>query len=508
MTVTEEILNTLEREHKNVFITGRAGTGKSTLLRKFKEKTKRNVIVLAPTGVAALNVHGQTIHSFFKFKAGVTLQDVKKVSTDSEIYIPVRGSHNNPSSPDELGNSGVATKTRTSIYQKIDVLIIDEISMVRADLFDCVEKFMRLNGKKPGEYFGGVQVILFGDLFQLPPVVARDEYHIFTTKYNSPYFFDAKSFYSGTFEVIELTKVYRQHDENFIAMLDKIRMGEADYEHIEYINSICFNGPENTIGATGVLSAPRSEIDTDEGQYKETIIRYDTAGNEKDANRGNNNTRAHRPSGSSRVSSGEKKVVEVHLVTTNVMTDTLNTNELKKLKTEQKTFKAVTTGRFDQKSAPTHFDLILRVGAQVMAIKNNMEGKWVNGDIGVVVGFGHDSVKVKFSNGKIYNMEREIWEMNRYNYDEKQDHITSEVVGTFNQIPLKLAWAVTIHKSQGKTFDKAVIDFGRGAFAHGQAYVALSRVRTLEGITLKTPLTLRDIQIDQRVKDFLISQGI
>ncbi len=478
----EEVLELLEQSNTNVFVTGRAGTGKSTLLKKFKAKTKRNVIVLAPTGVAALNVGGQTIHSFFKFKAGVTLQDVQKVSSRAEVRIPVI---------DIDGAVDGNYNIKANIYQKVDTLIIDEISMVRADLFDCVEKFMRLNGKKPGEYFGGVQVILFGDLFQLPPVVTREEYHIFTTKYDSPYFFDAKAFYSGKFEVVELTKVFRQHDENFIHILDKIRVGEAEYEHVEYINSICYDGPitENLI----TENMKHSEGLEFEYENEERVVEYDAP-------------RAKRKG----VSTGKKgkEEVSVHLVTTNSMTDTINTNELKKLKTEQKTFKAVTTGRFDQKNAPTHPDLILRVGAQVMAIKNNMEGKWVNGDIGNVVGFGPESVKVKFQNGKTYDMEREVWEMNRYEYNEKSDHITSEVVGTFTQIPLKLAWAVTVHKSQGKTFDKAVIDFGKGAFAHGQAYVALSRVRSLEGITLKTPLTIRDIQIDQRIKDFLASKGI
>lgn len=442
----KEVLDTLENSNTNVFVTGRAGTGKSTLLREFIKHTKKTAVVLAPTGVAALNVGGQTIHSFFKFKPGVTLFDVH-TCTDQKLQ---------------------------KMYEKVDTIIIDEISMVRSDLFDCIEKFMRLNGKKKGESFGGAQIILFGDLFQLPPVVKRDEYHIFTTKYQSPYFFDAKAFYAGSFEVIELTKVYRQHDEEFIAILDKIRTGDAEHEHVEYINSVCFQGEK-----------PVAE----EAQYEELVINYDQPKKKKGAKK-------------------KKGEVSVHLVTTNMMTDALNSTELVQLHTEQKTYKAIANGKFDEKNAPTQFNLSLRVGAQVMAIKNNMEGKWVNGDLGFVTKLYPDSVRVQFENGKTYDVGKETWEMHAYEYDEDTDQISSDITGTFTQIPLKLAWAVTIHKSQGKTFDRAVIDFGKGAFAHGQAYVALSRVKTLEGITLKTPLSLRDIQIDQRVKDFLLSQGL
>ncbi len=464
----------METTDRNLFITGRAGTGKSTLLKKFKDSTKKNVVVLAPTGVAALNVEGQTIHSFFKFKVGVTERDVQRVAVEPDA--------------DLFGPKNNSKKGGPKIYQKIDTLVIDEISMVRADLFDCIEKFMRLNGKKPGEHFGGIQVILIGDLFQLPPVVMRDEMHIFTTKYNSPYFFDAKSFYTGKFEVIELTQVYRQSDENFIAILDKIRLGEADYESVQYVNSVCYDGPP----IKPEKGQPEFSGEYGDGQYEEEVVIYES------------------PAPKSKAGLGKKKgeEVSVNLVTTNAMTDTINNSMLKGLKGEQKTFKATLTGKFDPKNAPTSEDLILRVGAQVMAIKNNAEGKWVNGDIGFVLGFTPTAVKVKFQNGKIYDIERENWEMSRYDYDEVFDHISSEVVGTFSQIPLKLAWAVTIHKSQGKTFDKAIIDFGKGAFAHGQAYVALSRVRSLEGITLKTPLTPRDIQVDQRIKDFLAGQGM
>ena len=491
----QEILDTMENADRNLFITGRAGTGKSTLLKKFKESTKKNIVVLAPTGVAALNVGGQTIHSFFKFKAGVTLQNVTKVVTS-----------------DRDAGPGGPTKQTPKVYEKVDTIVIDEISMVRADLFDCIEKFMRLNGKKPGEYFGGAQIILIGDLFQLPPVVTREEMHIFTTKYDSPYFFDAKSFYAGKFEVIELTQVFRQQDENFISMLDKIRLGEADYDNIEYINSVCYDGPpvsSNQFGGRSSFQEPDEfskkkktddsfgEGDFGDGEYQEKVIVYENPAPKKSASKSLSKT--------GKIS---KEEISVSLVTTNAMTDTINNAKLKDLKTEQKTFKGTITGRFDVKNAPTSPDLVLRLGAQVMAIKNNMEGKWVNGDIGFVIDFVPNGAKVRFQNGKVHEIERENWEMNRFEYDEVFDNISSEVVGTFSQIPLKLAWAVTIHKSQGKTFDKAVIDFGKGAFAHGQAYVALSRVRSLEGITLKTPLSPRDIQVDQRIKDFLAGQGL
>jgi len=224
---SKDVIDTLENSGENLFITGRAGTGKSTLLGYFRNTTKKNVVVVAPTGVAALNVRGQTIHGFFKFKIGMTVQDVKKITAEVD----------------------------QKMYKKIDMLIIDEISMVRADLFDCIDRFLRLNGKNPAEPFGGVQIVVIGDLFQLPPVVGPGEGYIFETKYESPYFFDAPAYQQGGFQVIELTQVYRQQDPVFIDILDKIRTGEADMQHVEYINRMCLEVNGKKVTMTDVQTA-------------------------------------------------------------------------------------------------------------------------------------------------------------------------------------------------------------------------------------------------------------
>ncbi len=478
---SKELISLLENSSVNLFVTGRAGTGKSTLLNYFREHTKKNVVVVAPTGVAALNVRGQTIHGFFKFKIGVTENDIKKLD------------------PDSLNGK---------MYAKIDTLIIDEISMVRADLFDCIEKFMRLNGKQSDQPFGGIQVVVIGDLFQLPPVVGYGEQHIFETKYESPYFFDSKSYIHGHFAIFELTHVYRQHDPVFIDILDKIRTGEADMNHVEYINKQCYiESGEPTRRRNGRSLRMSDDIVyvSDEGVPIDDEPKFVPKREEKPLNVIDDLKKQFGlktlESSCIQESAGG---VSVYLVTTNSLAETINARKLTELKGEAKTYKGSLTGRFDQKNIPAPHELILKVGAQVMTLKNDPGGRWVNGDIGVVLKLLHDSVKIKFEDGREETVVGDSWEMVRYEYDPVFDSLGSEVVGTYSQIPIKLAWAVTIHKSQGKTFDKATIDFGSGTFAHGQAYVALSRVRSLEGITLKTPLTARDVRIDERVREFLI----
>jgi ATP-dependent DNA helicase PIF1 len=416
---SKEILNLLESTNQNVFITGRAGTGKSTLLKHFRDTTKKNIAVIAPTGISALNVGGQTIHSFFKFKIGII---------DREVGL-------------------ISDKKLRDLYKKLDTLVIDEISMVRSDLFDCIEKFLRLNGPKPGQVFGGVQIVAIGDMFQLPPIVSSYEYDFFTNHYESPYFFDAKSYSKASFEIIELTKVYRQSDIDFINILDKIRTGDADDSDIAYLNSLCCES-------------------------------YDT----------------------SKVSNDS-----INIVSTNASADTINNSRLNQVSGSAKTYKGKYNGSFDRKSTPVPDILNLKIGAQIMMLRNDSLSRWVNGDIGIVKKLGNSSIHVQLLNGKIEEVESETWESVKYEFDNKNNRISSEVIGKYIQIPVKLAWAVTIHKSQGKTFDSAIIDFGRGTFAHGQAYVALSRVRSVEGIKLVKPLTKRDIQVDQRIIDFMAS---
>lgn len=522
---SEDVINSLENTSENLFITGRAGTGKSTLLGYFREHTKKNVVVVAPTGVAALNVRGQTVHSFFKFKPGVTEHDVKKITAEID----------------------------QKMYQKIDMLIVDEISMVRADLFDCIDRFMRLNGKDNTKPFGGVQIVVIGDLFQLPPVVGPGEQYIFETKYESPYFFDSKAYKAGDFQVIELTHVYRQNDPVFIDILDRIRTGEAEMQHVEYINRICLE-KKNPDGSTYKEDSRVvvSESLTDPVYVDDEGVPVDS--DDADGASGHGGTgNGGRIGGSSvskqapspeaakknsvlddlkkqfggmglktggdlaKANSGKdvfdlaadlldaqgKKKLTVYLVTTNALADSINIKKLEELKGIQKTYKGDLVGRFDQKNAPAPAELTLKVGAQVMTLKNDPSGKWVNGDIGTVEKMLDNSVRVKFEDGRVEEVVGDSWEMVKYEYDELSDHLESEVIGKYTQIPIKLAWAVTIHKSQGKTFDTAIIDFGKGTFAHGQAYVALSRVRSLEGITLKNPLKPQDVRIDERIRDFM-----
>lgn len=538
---SKDVISTLEHSNENLFITGRAGTGKSTLLGYFRSTTKKNVIVVAPTGVAALNVKGQTIHSFFKFKPGVTMHDVKKITAEID----------------------------QKMYKKMDMLIIDEISMVRSDMFDCIDRFLRLNGKDPKQPFGGVQIVVIGDLFQLPPVVGPGEQYIFETKYESPYFFDADAYKQGSFQVIELSHVYRQHDPVFINILDKIRTGEADMQHVEYINRMCLeidgkkmvttemvsgdvatvnsgsssnvyskdqvdsmyvndegipidvdseDGFASNIGSRNVAQNAKSNVTSkaqgivpSENSQKNKLIEnlkneFNLAGI-KGLTFGIKNTNESVPTGKASqndlLDDTHIKKLTVFLVTTNALADKINTEKLEEIKTPSKTYKGALMGRFEQRNAPAPEQLVLKLGAQVMTLKNAPDGKWVNGDIGTVEKMLDHSVRIRFEDGRIEEVGGDTWEMIKYEYDEISDQLDSEVIGKYTQIPIKLAWAVTIHKSQGKTFDTAIIDFGRGTFAHGQAYVALSRVRSLQGITLKNPLRAQDVRIDERIRDFL-----
>lgn len=419
--VFQKALSFLEETQQNLFITGRAGTGKSTLLSYFREHTKKNLVVLAPTGVAALNVHAQTIHSFFKFKPGITLQKVKREYKKND---------------------------KNNIYQKIDMIIIDEISMVRSDLLDCVEKSLRINrgNTRP---FGGVQMVFIGDLYQLPPVVTSSEKEIFKTHYASPYFFDAHCLEGISFEFIELEKIYRQKDETFISLLNSIRNNSATEEQFSAINA----------------------------RYQPDFI-------------------------------PNPKQFSLHLTTTNALADQINLNQLAKLRTKEYIFKGRTSGDFDTRALPTDESLSVKVGSQIMLLNNDSANRWVNGSIGAIVGIEseegeEDALIVELSDGEIVSVTPYTWELFEFTYDKTSKRLSSETVGTFTQYPLRLAWAVTIHKSQGKTFDRIIIDLGRGTFVHGQLYVALSRCTSLEGIVLKQQIAKKHIFMDWRVVKFV-----
>lgn len=402
---------------RNVFITGRAGTGKSTFLAWLRDTAGRALAVLAPTGVAALNVQGQTIHSFFRFMPGITVEDAKKRAAEAK---------------------------NDTLYKKVRTIVIDEISMVRADLLDSIDVFLR-GARKKRAPFGGVQMIFIGDLYQLPPVVTAHDREHFRAAYASPYFFSAGVMTQGVFklEFVELDKVYRQKDERFIEILNAVRRNEVTQDVVAALNErVC----------------PCSEA-PDPGC--------------------------------------------IHLTTTNAAADSINAEMLGRLKRKAHTFTAGVQGDFELKHAPAGAELRLKAGAQVMMLTNHPDGLWVNGTIATVAGIDEAGLDVRLPDGVTVDVAPYTWTLYRYVYDKETKSLSQESVGSFTQYPLTLAWAVTIHKSQGKTFDRAVIDFGRGTFAHGQAYVALSRCRTLEGITLRQPLKKSHIIMDWRVVKFL-----
>ncbi|MFC2033090.1 AAA family ATPase [Chloroflexota bacterium] len=412
-------LEIMEDTDKNVFITGRAGTGKSTLLEYFRNTTKKKVVVLAPTGVAALNVKGQTIHSFFRFKPGIIPDRVKKLRSDN----------------------------KESIYRKLDIIVIDEVSMVRADLLDCVDRFLRLNGPEANKPFGGIQMAFIGDLYQLPPVVTGGEKEVFQSLYETPYFYGARVFDSFDMEFVELQKIYRQHDEQFITLLNGIRNNSVTTEGLELLNE---------------RYQPEFEPPPDD--------------------------------------------FYVYLTTTNKLAEEINSKRLAGLKGRLYTFTGSIEGDFGQEYLAAKIDLQCKVGAQVMMLNNDIEGRWVNGSIGKIIGItknrkGEDVIIAELVDGDEVEITPFTWEIFRFFVEA--GGLQSEVIGTFTQHPLMLAWAVTIHKGQGKTFDRVIIDIGRGTFAHGQMYVALSRCTTLGGIVLKKLALKKHIWTNYQVMDFL-----
>jgi len=412
----------LESTCEHVFVTGKAGTGKSTLLQYFRNNTRKNVVVLAPTGVAAVNVKGQTIHSFFRFKPDITLEGVSSIRLRKDLR---------------------------NMYQRIDTIVIDEISMVRADLLDCMDAFLRLHSKGNNVPFGGVQMVFIGDLYQLPPVVTREEKNIFKEVYPTPYFFSAKSFQNLNIQFIELKKIYRQTEEQFIHLLSMIRDKTATHEHLRDLNK-----------------------------------RYipDFKPKEED--------------------------FYVYLTTTNALADQINQEKLREIKIPSYFSDGEIDGEFDLKNLPTQPRLELKEGAQVMLLNNDPNGAWVNGSIGKITyldedGLGAGVIEVELSDDRIVEVAPFTWEMFRFFYNEDTEKIECESVGAFTQYPLRLAWAITIHKSQGKTFSKVIIDIGYGTFSHGQMYVALSRCRTLDGIVLKKPILHKHILLDADVVAFM-----
>ncbi len=408
----------------NLFLTGKAGTGKTTFLKFLRENSPKRMVVVAPTGVAAINAGGVTIHSFFQLSLGPQLP---------EEFI----------SKKEEGKVYRFRKNKIDIIKSLDLLVIDEISMVRADLLDGIDKVLRKyrNSNRP---FGGVQLLMIGDLQQLSPVVKEDEWGLLKEYYQTPYFFSSRALLKTDYVTIELQHVYRQKDEKFIGLLNKIRDNIADATTLEALN-------------------------------KRYIPDFDS-----------------------------EKEGYIILTTHNYKADKINNERLQKLESDKQKYKAVVSGSFPDYAFPTESDLELKVGAQVMFVKNDPspEKRFYNGKIGTVIELGKRMVKVLGEeDDEPVEVTPLVWEKVKYEIDKDTKEIKEDVEGMFTQIPLKLAWAITIHKSQGLTFDKVIIDAGQ-AFAHGQVYVALSRCRSLEGIVLKTPLTPGSIKQDLTVKHF------
>lgn len=401
----------LEDTRQNIFLTGKAGTGKSTFLKYFRENTKKQIVVVAPTGVAALNVQGQTIHSLFRFAPRFIDQSTIKYD-------------------------------RRKIFKEMELLVIDEISMVRADIFDGIDRFLQL-ARKNKEPFGGVQICVIGDLLQLPPIISNEEKEFFAQYYDSPFFFATRGYKNANFKTIQFSTIHRQNDAEFIHILNSIRSGNCD---------------------KASLAILESRVNPKVTPAQGTLV----------------------------------------LTTTNALAENINNSKLAQLTTAAHQFEGNLKGEFGLNGArlPSPQQLELKVGAQVMFVKNDSDGRWVNGTIGIVEALGSEDIKVRVGD-TTHKVEEEKWTSLGYEFSEIEGKIVEKTLGSYTQYPLMLAWAVTIHKSQGKTLERVIIDLGNGAFAAGQLYVALSRCKTLSGIALKQPVTKRDIVCDENVIEFM-----
>lgn len=415
----KNVLDLLETTENNFFITGKAGTGKSTLLEYFCDNTEKSPVVVAPTGVAALNVKGETIHKFFGFDIKVSPQRVLE-----GVYKPWQ-------EPEK--------------YKPLKTLIIDEVSMVRADLFDSIDVFLRKYGNDETKPFGGVQIILFGDLYQLPPVVSSSEQEYFSTYYSTPYFFSAKVFQDMPLDTIELETIFRQNEQHFIDLLGAVRDGSVTEHHIEKIN---------------------------------TLYSPDNQNNEFD----------------------------LILTTKNKKADNINKKNLDKLSGKLYSNKAEIKGNIRHNDYPTEEILEYRINTQIMLLNNDSRKRWVNGDIGYIKSVKMDNENQEYLQVSLKKSKELVtvypytWHV--YTFSPSSGTLEAEKDGSFTQYPFRLGWAVTIHKSQGKTVDNVLIDLGDGSFATGQTYVALSRCTSFNGVHLSRPIEKEDVLVDYAINEF------